>query len=47
METEIWGQTIQQRLSIEASAPAYSPASKNCRLCTVEKTIILFREENC
>ena len=31
--------------SIEASAPAYNPASKNCRLCTMEKTIILFREE--
>jgi len=31
--------------SIEASAPAYNPASKKCRLCTMEKTIILFREE--
>jgi len=31
--------------SIEASAPAYNPSSKNCRLCTMEKTIIMFREE--
>ena len=32
--------------SIEPSAPAYNPASKNCRLCKMEKkTIILFREE--